>query len=33
MEKDIERIKNNIAEFIEKYSIKAFRINTKVEYH
>lgn len=33
MEKDIDEIKNIITEFIEKYAIKALKVNTKIECH
>lgn len=33
MEKDIEKLKRIITQFIEKYKIKTLKINTKIDYH
>lgn len=33
MEKEIERIKNILTQFIEEYQLKTLKINTKIEYH
>ena len=32
MEKDIEKIKNMITQFIEKYQVKTFKLNTDITY-
>lgn len=32
MEKDIEKIKRMLTEFIEKYQLKTLKINTKIKY-
>lgn len=33
MEKELEKIKKSITQFIEKYQLKTLKINTKIEYH
>lgn len=33
MEKELEKIKKTLTEFIEKYQLKTLKINTKIEYH
>jgi len=33
MEKEIEKIKETLKNFIEKYQLKTLKINTKIEYH
>lgn len=33
MEKEIEKLKEEITKFIEKYQLKTLKINTKIEYH
>lgn len=33
MEKELENIKNNLTNFIEKYKLKTLKINTKIGYH
>lgn len=33
MEQDIEKLKQDIKEFIEKYKLKTLKINTVIEYH
>lgn len=33
MEKELEEIKKQLTQFIEKYQLKTLKINTKIEYH
>ena len=33
MEKEIEKIKEEIEEFVERYQLKTLKINTKISYH
>lgn len=33
MEKEIDKIKDILEKFIEKYQIKTLKINTSIEYH
>ena len=33
MEKELEKIKNELTNFIQKYQLKTLKINTKIEYH
>lgn len=33
MEKEIEKIKETLTNFIKKYQLKTLKINTKIEYH
>lgn len=33
MEREIEKIKETLTNFIEKYQLKTLKINTKIEYH